>query len=151
MTANDSKFSQKGLIWVAWLGLLVLSLALPVNAALPPGAPDELKALAPEVLDVEIIGVEAGRPERGRFPVLYEAQVLKVLRTAEGMGIGDRIEIDTFSVRDDTALVGPKPPPLLSTGWRGRVWLKPVPPTGDERGTPRFLPAAYGHGFEAIE
>jgi len=151
MTATDGKCSKQRLTWGAWLGSLALSLALPAWGALPPGAADELKALAPEVLEIEVTGVEAGRPERGRFPVLYEAQVLKVLRTAEGIGVGARIEIDTFSVRDDTALVGPKPPPLLSTGWRGRVWLKPVPPTGDERGTPRFLPAAYGHGFEVIE
>jgi hypothetical protein len=151
MTTTDWKCLKKSLTWLALLGVLALSLAVPALGALPPGAPDELKALAPEVLDVEIIGVEAGRPQRGRFPVLYEARVLDVLRTAEGISAGDRIEIDTFSVRDDAALVGPKPPPLLSTGWRGRVWLKPVPPTGDERGTPRFLPAAYGHGFEVIE
>jgi hypothetical protein len=99
---------------------------------------------------VEITGVEAGRPERGRFPVLYQARVLEVLRSGEGMAPGDTLAIDTFAVKGDSALVGPKPPPLLSPGWRGRVWLKPVPPTPDDRGERRFLPAAYGHGFEPL-
>jgi len=151
MNANERKWPMPGLLFVLTLVLATLLLGHELRAALPPGAADELKALAPEVLEIEVTGVEAGRPERGRFPVLYEAQVLEVLRTEAGIDAGDRIEIDTFSVRDDMARLGPKPPPLLSPGWRGRIWLKPTPPTADDRGMPGFLPAAYGHGFEAFE
>lgn len=151
MIANDRKWTRMCPLSVVMLVLLTLLPGAALRAALPPGAADELKALAPEVLEIEVTGVEAGRPERGRFPVLYEAQVLEVLRTEAGIDAGDRIAIETFSVRDDVARLGPKPPPLLSPGWRGRVWLKPTPPTADDRGMPRFLPAAYGHGFEPFE
>jgi len=133
------------------IAALTLVPGRPSPAALPPGAVDDLKALAPEVLDIEITGAEAGRPEHGRIPMLYRATVRAVLRSTESLSPGEAIEIDTFAPSGEVTRVGPLLPPRLSPGWRGRVWLKPLPPTAGHRGIHRFLPAAYGHGFEAAE
>ena len=138
--------SDSAVLRLLWLVPMLVS--LPIAAALPPGAADELKANAPEVVDVEVVAVATGTPADGRFSAEYRARVLGVERSADGLAPGAEIEIDSFALEPGTMMLGPKPPPLLSVGWRGRVWLRPAP-AGDRLGTlPRFVPAAYGHGFE---
>ena len=103
-------------------------------AALAPGTVDKMKGEAPEVLKVEIVGVDVADGEGLKKEVVYEARVTGVDRSKADLKPGARIKIDSYylespdakalkkdaskeeveaRLRDLAEFVGPKAPPLV--------------------------------------
>jgi len=118
---------------------------LTARAELPPGAYEELKNNASEVLTVKVLKIETPEGRKGHFPVLFTAKVLGVTRSKSGVVEGQTITIASYHVTKKArkkGFVGPRIPPLLSAGWEGRVYLnKPQ----DKKA---YDIAAYGESFE---
>ena len=131
-----------------------------VQAALSPDTVDKMKSDAPEVLDVEILSVDPGKPadpeKHGSITVAYKAKVLDVVKSQSGLKAGDTITIRSYRIRTDlknkeeaakalVELVGPKQPDLLPKEWKGKAYLKSPNAEG------QFGIAVYGHSFESAE
>jgi len=115
------------------------------RAELPPGAYEELKKNASEVLTVKILKVETPEGKKGHFLVLLTARVLGVTRSKSGVEKGQTISIASYHVTEKArkeGFVGPRIPPLLSAGWTGTVCLNKNP---DKKA---YDIAAYGESFE---
>ena len=92
-------------------------LANRAHAELPPGAYEELKAKATDVLTVKITKVEkkdTGNSDDMR-DVIYTAEVTKVERSKSGRKVGDSIKIGSYRLKPGVELAGPKIPPLLKS------------------------------------
>jgi hypothetical protein len=142
---------------------LVLSV-VSLSAALPPGAIEAMRKEAQEWLEVEITGVETPETKKPHKTVIYTASVVKVKRSKAILKPGSSIRIKSYFldrpkvkpltnpnpspeefakfIESHETIVGPKPPPLLSKGWKGTVYLN----AGKTKG--RFVIAVYGHSFE---
>jgi hypothetical protein len=115
------------------------------RAELPPGAYEELKKDASEVLTVKILKVKTPEGRKGHFLVLFTAEVLGVTRSKSGVVKGQTITIASYHVTEKArkeGFVGPRIPPLLSAGWEGKVYLN------KEQEKKAYDIAAYGESFE---
>jgi hypothetical protein len=120
---------------------------LTARAELPPGSYEKLKNNALEVLTVKILKVETPEGRKDHFLVLLTAEVLGVTRSNSGVKEGQTISIASYYVSEEArkrGFVGPKIPPLLSPGWKGKVYLNKKP---DKK---TYDIAAYGESFEEI-
>jgi hypothetical protein len=133
-------------------GSVVLSAAIGLCAALviaraelPPGAYEELKKNASDVMTVKILKVETPEGKKGHFHVFYTAKVLEVTRSTSGVELGQTLRIASYHVTEKArkeGFVGPKIPPLLRKGWEGTVYLN------KSQDKQVFDIAAYGESFE---
>lgn len=117
------------------------------RAELPPGAYEELKKNASEVLTVKILKVETPEGKKGHFLVLLTAKVLGVTRSKSAVEEGQTISIASYHVTEkarQAGFVGPRIPPLLSAGWTGKVYLN------KNQDKKVYDIAAYGESFEEI-
>ena len=115
------------------------------HAELPPGAYEELKKNASELLTVKILKVETPEGKKGHFLVLLTAKVLGVTRSKSGVEKGQTISIGSYHVTKKArkeGFVGPRIPPLLSAGWEGKVYLN----KNQDKNV--YAIAAYGESFE---
>ena len=121
-----------------------LSLAR-TRAELPPGAYEELKKNASDVLTVKILKVQTPEGRKGHYRVLFTAKVLEVTRSQSGVEMGQTLRIASYHVTEKArkaGFVGPRIPRLLPVGWEGRVYLNKKQDKTD------YDIAAYGESFE---
>jgi hypothetical protein len=116
-----------------------------VRAELPPGAYEELKKNAAEVMTVKILKVKTPEGKKGHFQVLFTAKVLEVTRSKSGVEKGQTLRIASYHVTEQArkeGFVGPRIPSLLPVGWEGRVYLN------KNKDKNVYDIAAYGESFE---
>jgi hypothetical protein len=144
---------------------ILLNSATHLSAELPPGSIDAMKKEAQEVVEVEVTAVETPGTKGPHKTVIYTATVLKVERSKANIKSGASIQIKSYFlsrpkvkpltnpnptpeefaqfIESHEIIVGPKPPPFLNKGWKGKIYLN----AGNNGG--RFNIAAHGHSFEA--
>lgn len=131
---------------------LLLVLALPAFAELPPEVYLAMQQASPEVLHIEILSVDIDRdfhkPDGCGFfefeidrNLTVKAKVLSVIRSRSGVRPGAMLEIKYTSVRRCEGFTGPRSIPLLYEKDRVFAYL-----TKTNRG---FEPAARGASFES--
>lgn len=114
------------------------------RAELPPQVYEDLKAKAPEVLEVEItrvaLNTRDGENQRD-ISVFADATVTGVTRSQSGVKVGDVISLRymTFKVTR-TGFVGPSPIAQVEKGGRYQIWFK--------KAGSHFYPAARGRSVE---
>jgi hypothetical protein len=140
---KKSRVTYGPVLLAATIGLC----AAPVTARaeLPPGAYEELKKNASEVMTVKILKVETPEGKKGHFHVFFTAQVLEVTRSQSGVERGQTLRIASYHVTEKArkaGFVGPKIPPLLRVGWEGKVYLN------KNQDKKVYDIAAYGESFE---
>jgi hypothetical protein len=133
-------------------GSVVLAATIGLCAALvtgrpelPPGAYEELKKNASEVMTVKILKVETPEGKKGHFRVFFTAEVLEVTRSKSGVEKGQTLRIASYHVTEKArkeGFVGPRIPALLPVGWEGKVFLN------KNQDKKVFDIAAYGESFE---
>jgi hypothetical protein len=128
--------------------LTIAAFAAPARAELPPGAYDELKRKAQELLQIRIDAVKEKEPISAAMRNFEcTATVLRVDRSKSKLARGAKIKFDSYYVTPEAferGFVGPKSPPLLAAGWTGRIYLN------REEGKTDYSLAAYGRSFEPI-
>jgi hypothetical protein len=133
---------------VVLIAAVGLSVALvTARAELPPGAYEELKKNASEVMTVKILKVETPEGKKGHFQVLFTAKVMEVTRSKSGVEKGQTLRIASYHVTEKArkqGFVGPRIPRLLPVGWEGRVYLN------KKQDKTVYDIAAYGESFEEI-
>lgn len=123
-------------------------LVTPAQAELPPGAYDELKRDAQELLQIRIVRVREKEPisaDMRNFECT--ATVVRVERTKSRLAAGATIRFDSYYVSPaafQRGFAGPASPPLLAAGWQGMVYLN------REEGKQDYTLAAYGRSFTPI-
>lgn len=118
----------------------VLSFAMnSASGALPPGAIAEMKKDATDLLEIEVGKVEKRDVEDARMLVKCTAKVTKVDRSKSGRKPGDTIHITYY--RTLKQIPGPKNPPLVTPGWKGKVYLNAGKAAGN------YELAVFGHSF----
>jgi hypothetical protein len=118
------------------------------RAELPPGAYEKLKKDASEVITVRILKVETPEGREGHFRVIFTVKVLGVTRSKSGVQRGQRLHIASYHVTEEArkaGFVGPRIPPLLPVGWKGKVYLN------KQQDKKWFDIAAYGESFEEVK
>ena len=115
------------------------------RAELPPQVYEDLKARAPEVLQVEITRVALNQRDGENLreiSVFAEAKVTGVTRLGSGVEIGDLISLRymTFEVIKP-GFVGPGPIAPVEKGGSYQIWFK--------KAGHQFYPAAKGRSVEA--
>ena len=132
---------------------LLLAICMATLAALGELAPEVYAALrreAPEVLYVEVIGVDVDRdlhkpPGCGFWEleverhVTVQAKVLRVVRSRTGVRAGRRLSVRYRSLRRCSGFSGPRSIPVLDEGTKTYAYLTKV--------GRRFSPAARGASF----
>jgi hypothetical protein len=111
---------------------------------LSPDRVQELRAKAPEFLQIVIFTVTMGEKHGERQEVTYTAKVVGVERSAANLKSGDEIRIRGYIRNpDDTNPPMPQPkfPKLLNKGWTGDAYLSPVAESKD------LTPRVFGHSF----
>jgi hypothetical protein len=132
-------------VLIAAINLCVALVA--ARAELPPGAYEELKKNASDVLTVKILKVKTPEGRKGHFRVLFTAKVLEVTRSQSGVEKGQTLRIASYHVTEKArkeGFVGPRIPRLLPVGWEGRVYLN------KKQDKTVYDIAAYGESFEEI-
>lgn len=114
------------------------------RAELPPQVYEELKAKAPEVLEVEITRVALNTRDGENLrdiSVFADATVIGVTRSQRGVKVGDKISLRymTFEVITQ-GWAGPSPIMQVEKGGRYRIWFK--------KSGRYFYPAARGRSVE---
>ena len=115
------------------------------RAELPPGAYEELKKNASEVMTVKILKVQTPEGKKGHFRVVFTAKVLEVTRSKSGVEKGQTVRIASYHVTEKArkeGFVGAKIPSLLRKGWEGSVYLN------KNQDKQVYDIAAYGESFE---
>ena len=115
------------------------------RAELPPQVYEDLKAKAPEVLEVEVIRVAINKRDGQNLrdvSVFADATIKSVTRSQSGAKVGDQISLRymTFEVITP-GFVGPGPIATVEAGKSYRIWFKKA---GDH-----FYAAALGRSVEA--
>jgi len=111
-----------------------------VYAALPPGAAEQLQNEASDNVGIVILNADTSQfSDSDIYPVIYQAKVLVIYRSATHLKKGDIIMIHSY--HSVVPIVGPKIPELLSKGWTGESFLN-----GSENAG-QFNIAAYGYSF----
>ena len=132
------------------LSLLTFALtSFPLNIAraeLPPQVYEDLKAKAPEVLEVEITRVALNKRDGQNLrdiSVFADAKVVGVARSNSGVKVGDVISLRymTFEVIA-RGFVGPSPIETIEEGKTYRIWFK--------KAGRYFYDAARGRSVEAM-
>ncbi len=118
-----------------------------VRADIAPEMYIQLKREAEEVLQIKITKVTRVRDEiPGVLSFRIEANIDKVERSKAGYQAGETVEFESWYVTPAawrSGFSGPQSPPLLQTGWQGRIYLSP-----NHFGEGGLTPAAYGRSFE---
>lgn len=134
------------------LGLFTALSAGAANAALPPGAYEELMRGAAELLDLEIIRVQKRVSSKTRetdqivtrYEVSVQARVLRVYRSKDNLPPRRVIDIVYyFEEYSRRPIPGAGYPRELKAGEKIKAYLNP---RDDSYG-----PAAYGASFQAID
>jgi hypothetical protein len=115
------------------------------RAELPPGAYEELKKNASEVMTVKILKVQTPEGKKGHFHVFFTAKVLEVTRSKSGVEKGQTVRIASYHVTEKArkeGFVGARIPALLPVGWEGKVYLN------KNQDKQVYDIAAYGESFE---
>jgi len=125
-----------------------LSLALAVQAELPPREYRRMQREAPEELKIEVLRVgESPVRERPRErEIVVEAKVVRIARTATRIHDGEVIKIVYRHYRGERELAGPGEPPVLQRGQTAPAFLAKV--EGERR---VFSPAAGRFSFERLD
>ena len=131
------------------LGVLALATALAslnvARAELPPQVYADLKAKAPEVLEIEVTRVALNTRDGENLrdiSVFADAKVVGVTRSKNGVKVGDQISLRymTFEVITD-GWAGPSPIAQVEAGKTYRIWFK--------KAGRYFYDAARGRSIEA--
>lgn len=128
--------------------LTLVTAFVPTNIAraeLPPQVYEDLKANAPEVLQVEITRVAVNKRDGENLrdiSVFADAKVTGVTRSQSGAKVGDQISLRymTFEVIR-LGWVGPGPIARVETGKSYQIWFK--------KAGSNFYPVARGRSVEA--
>lgn len=118
---------------------------IPAHADLSPRKVNEMRDKSPEVFVVEVTKVAKGDAiNREEFEVTYDANVVKVVRSASGVKAGDKVVIQSYIRNPDLKVEpqpGARPPSLLPEGWVGTAYL-----SGTDK--PKTLKiAVFGYSF----
>jgi len=124
-------------------------------AELPPGAYEELKKEAQEVLEIRVTKVgERRETDSGVFYYECDAEVLSVTRSKAEIKAGEIVRFETYFVSRkaiESGFVGPASPPLVKEDWRGRIYLNaPHVDSAEQPNAEKTVLelAAYGRSFE---
>jgi len=142
---KKSRVTNGSILLTATVGLCAT--LVPARAELPPGAYEELKKNASEVMTVKILKVQTPEGKKGHFHVFFTAQVLEVTRSKSGVEKGQTLRIASYHVTEKArkeGFVGAKIPALLPVGWEGKVYLN------KNQDKQVYDIAAYGESFEEI-
>ena len=125
-----------------------LSLALAVQAELPPREYRRMQREAPEEVRIHVLRVEeAPLRERPRErEIVVEAKVVRIARSAARIHEGEVIKITYRHFRGEREVAGPGEPPLLE---RGREYPAFLAKVEGERHV--FSPVAGRFSFERLE
>lgn len=121
--------------------VVLLLLAGPARAELPPGSYNALRVEAEEALIVEIETVSSKEGQNGRLDVVLTAKVIGVERTKTSLKKGGKITIRyrTLDPAKKQPFTGPRQLPVLK---KGEVY-----PAFLNAKDGAFEPAAYGESF----
>jgi hypothetical protein len=125
-----------------------LSLALAVQAELPPREYRRMQREAPEEVRIHVLRVEeAPLRERPRErEIIVEAKVVRIARSAARIHEGEVIKITYRHFRGEREVAGPGEPPLVE---RGRDYPAFLAKVEGERHV--FSPVAGRFSFERLE
>jgi hypothetical protein len=140
---KKSRVTNGSVVLAATIGLCAALVT--ARPELPPGAYEELKKNAAEVMTVKILKVETPEGKKGHFRVFFTAKVLEVTRSKSGVEKGQTLRIASYHVTEKArkeGFVGPRIPALLPVGWEGKVFLN------KNQDKKVFDIAAYGESFE---
>ena len=140
---KKSRVTNGSVVLAATIGLCAALVT--ARPELPPGAYEELKKNASEVMTVKILKVETPEGKKGHFRVFFTAEVLEVTRSKSGVEKGQTLRIASYHVTEKArkeGFVGPRIPALLPVGWEGKVFLN----KNQDKNV--FDIAAYGESFE---
>lgn len=127
------------------IGILLASMSISARAEISQTQYEQMKRSAPEVLEIVVRKVEQSEADESTITYKITAEVRKVFRSAAGHKPNSDIVFQSYIVRPEAwkqGFVGPKSPPKLTTGWRGKVYLS------DEFTASGLGPAAYSKSFE---
>jgi len=142
---KKSRVTNVSVLLTATVGLCAALVT--ARAELPPGAYEELKKNASEVMTVKILKVQTPEGKKGHFHVFFTAKVLEVTRSKSGVEKGQTLRIASYHVTEKArkeGFVGAKIPALLPVGWEGKVYLN------KNQDKKVYDIAAYGESFEEI-
>jgi hypothetical protein len=130
-----------------FLSLILLSFPVGGIADMPARVYEKLKAEAREHLKIEVRNVETDDAGGCRVTITYSVVVRSVIRSSSGLQTGDKIEMKSWSMKDNRSCAGggPRAPKLLGTGWIGMAYLNPLAGSAHI-----FNSAAYGESFVEI-
>jgi hypothetical protein len=140
---KTSRVTNGSVVLAATIGLCAALVT--ARPELPPGAYEELKKNASEVMTVKILKVETPEGKKGHFRVFFTAEVLEVTRSKSGVEKGQTLRIASYHVTEKArkeGFVGPRITALLPVGWEGKVFLN------KNQDKKVFDIAAYGESFE---
>ena len=140
---KKSRVTNSSILLTATIGLCAALVT--ARAELPPGAYEELKKNASEVMTVKILRVQTPEGKKGHFHVFFTAEVLEVIRSKSGVEKGQTLRIASYHVTEKArkeGFVGAKIPALLPVGWEGKVFLN------KNQDKLVYDIAAYGESFE---
>ena len=132
---------------------LILLFCGSATAELPPGAYEQLKGEAEEVLKIQVTNVHFSATE-SLEPLYYtvEAKILSVTRSKSARQRGESIRFRTFVYPREIQIAGPTSPPLLMNKWTGQIYLNaaadPQLKENSKNEKQVFKLAAYGRSLE---
>ena len=116
-------------------------------------ARQEHQAGAAAALEVRVLEAQVSPGQGERHEVLYQMEVISVLRAASRLEPGETIVVRAYALSQaaqDRGLAGPKAPALLSPGWMGIAYLNPDPEASGPEARRQFTIAANGESFADI-
>jgi hypothetical protein len=109
-------------------------------AVLPPGSSEQLKNEASDHIGIVILNADTSQFSNSNiYPVIYQAKILEIYRSANHLKQGDIITIHSY--HSVLPILGPRAPELLSSGWTGEAYLNV------SENASQFKIAAYGYSF----
>jgi hypothetical protein len=104
-------------------------------------------------LEVRVLEAQASPGQGERYEVLYQMEVISVLRATSRVEPGETITVRAYALSAEAQARGlpePNAPALLSPGWMGIAYLNPDPQASGPEARLQFTIAANGESFADI-
>lgn len=108
---------------------------------------------AAAALEVRVLEAQVSPAEGERYEVLYQMEVISVLRATSRVEPGETIVVRAYALSAEAQARGlsePSAPVLLSPGWMGIAYLNPDPEASGPEARLQFTIAANGESFADI-